>query len=47
MNDVVSKAGCLDTCKCYEQSAATMSLAALTPVEFEAQMDQINADYNA
>ena len=47
LNDVVSKAGCLDTCKCYEQSAPAVSLAAMTPVEFEAKMDQIDADYDA
>lgn len=48
----MSKAGCLDTCKCYEQAAnapatAPLSLAALTPAEFEAKMDQIDADYEA
>jgi hypothetical protein len=50
--DVVSKAGCLDTCKCYEQAAnapaaASLSLAALSPAEFDAKMDQIDADYEA
>ena len=42
--DVVSKAGCLDTCKCYEQAAAApVSLAALSSEELEAKIDQIDA----
>ena len=48
----MSKGGCLDTCKCYEQAAsapaaAPLSLVALTHDELEAKIDQIEADYDA
>jgi hypothetical protein len=41
LTDIVSKAGCLDTCKCYEAAVASpqVSLVAMTNLEFEAKMD--------